>query len=50
MMYDDVAKCCLKAFKNFHEMIFDILMDDEFEHNDNVCRKEFFDLLKENMG
>lgn len=48
-MYDKTAKSCLEAFKNFHEMIIDILMLDELE-NENVNRKEFLLLLKENIG
>lgn len=48
MNNDEIAQSCLTAFKNFHEMIIDILMQNEY--HEIVCRKEFFALLKENMG
>lgn len=47
-MYNEIARCCLKAFKSFHEMLIDLLMEDD--QHAIVYSSEFFVLLKENMG
>lgn len=52
IMYDKIAKDCLTAFKHFHEMIIDILMqsDTADEQSEILYSEAFLDLLKESMG